>query len=140
LENNLKSSPSLSQLLPIHFQKVFALKLNFPFGRLNQSQKAASHRGFPASAFAYQPQGFSLLQSKAHPIDRLNSSHGPRKDSLPSRKVFLEVADLEKRNVHSISYDNPLGVFIGAAVLQCCSAAALELTATRQNSITAAQK
>src|SRR5215469_2724702 len=80
---------------------VCTVELDRAGGRLDQAQYRPCNSRLAAAAFADQPQGFPLVDRKAHSVNRIDVSGGTAKQAFLDREMLLEPGDLDDRSAVS---------------------------------------
>ena len=82
--------------MPRLVENIQAVKLNFSFGRWDQSQDSPADGGLTAAAFTDEPKGFARGDLKAHAVNGLDMSDNFTEQSPADREIGLETVNFNK--------------------------------------------
>src|SRR5262245_19967500 len=97
LTDDLHVAPPPPQLLRSQRTEINAIKPDGAGIRLDKPQNRAAGCGLAATGFTNKAERLTFLDIEADVIDRFDVRSHTRENPSPDRKIFLQVADAEKR-------------------------------------------
>ena len=81
--------PGAAQLCAVHCSQILSLKKDLSIRGLDQSENGFSHRSLTTARFAYETEGLTVADGKAHIIHSLVVASNPLQYTAGNGVVFF---------------------------------------------------
>ena len=96
LEHELHIRAERAHFLFAEFGKLLAFEENFAAVRFVQLENGSAQRGFTATGFAHDADGFTLFESKSHVVHRFEIASGLAEQRFFDYEILFQVLDFKK--------------------------------------------
>jgi hypothetical protein len=99
LKDDLHLAAHVAHRRPGQRRQLTPLEADAAAGRLDEPDEAASERGLAAAGLPDQTERLAVLHVETYAVDRLDVLARTPEQPGPHREVFLEIANLEQRQL-----------------------------------------